>query len=114
MNNKNNNNNTYLSEPLMTDNNSWWTGKNRIITFASLTEAHVYWLRMISGAIPTPDRIKAKIVELETRIVGYEDTIATDEATYKCLNYDIIYEKIKILMGEKLALSWVLGEIQDL
>jgi hypothetical protein len=102
--------NNYLSEPKLTDNDSWWTGRNRIITFASLTEAHSYWQRMVSGAIPTPDQVKEKIAELELRIKEYEDTIDIDKATYKCLNYDVFYEKINVLSAQKLALSWVLGE----
>lgn len=33
----------YFKEPKMTDNNSWWTGKDRVMTFGSWSDAHKYW-----------------------------------------------------------------------
>jgi hypothetical protein len=107
-----------LSEPKLTDNDSWWTGRNRLMTFASFTEAHLYWLKLMNDKVLTSEqkiteletRCKDKIAELESRIKEYEDTIDIDKATYKCLNYDVFYEKINVLSAKKLALQWVLGE----
>lgn len=33
----------YFTEPKMTDLNTWWTGKDRIMTFASRYDAYKYW-----------------------------------------------------------------------
>jgi hypothetical protein len=99
---------SYLSEPKMTDKDSWWTGRNRIITFASLNEAHTYWQRINSGAIPTPDNIKDKVAEFEQRCKNIEQIIKEDTA--KILNHDKLIDDIRILMSKKLALNWVLGE----
>jgi hypothetical protein len=106
-----NNKKSYLSEPKITDKDSWWTGRSRIITFASLNEAHTYWERLNSGAIPTPDQVKEKIAELEQRCKDKEAIIKEDKETGNVLNHDKIHEDIRILMSKKLALSWVLGEI---
>jgi hypothetical protein len=97
---------SYLSEPKITDKDSWWTGRNRIITFASLNEAHIYWQRLNCGAIPTPDKIKDKVAEFEQRCKDKE--IADDTA--KILNHDKLINDIRILMSKKLALEWILGE----
>jgi hypothetical protein len=32
-----------LTEPKITDKDSWWTGRNRVKTFASWQDAHKYW-----------------------------------------------------------------------
>ena len=100
----------FLSEPLITDNDSWWTGRQRIITFVSLNEAHAYWERLNSGTIPTPDKIKFKIAELEQRCVEKEKLIADDKTELNCLNHDKLYTDIRILLAKRLALEWVLGE----
>ena len=33
----------YFSEPKITESNAWWTGRDRVMTFASWQDAHKYW-----------------------------------------------------------------------
>jgi hypothetical protein len=112
----------FPSEPKITDSDSWWTGRNRIMTFASFTDAHLYWLKLMNDKVLTSDqkiteletRCKDKIAELEERCKKKEKDIADDKAAWNCLNHEKIYEEIRLLMGKKLALQWVLGEENNL
>lgn len=33
----------FFSEPKLNESNSWWTGRDRVMDFASWGDAHRYW-----------------------------------------------------------------------
>lgn len=33
----------FFPEPKMTDSNAWWTGRDRVMTFGSWSDAYKYW-----------------------------------------------------------------------
>ena len=69
-----------LSEPKITDKDSWWTGRNRIMTFASFTDARIYWLKLANDVIFTNEQL---IAELETRLKKHDWISVKDKLPLK-------------------------------
>ena len=72
-----------LSEPKITDSDSWWTGRGRLMTFASFTDAHFYWLKLMNDSIPTSEQ---KIAELEAQLKKYDWISVKDKLPLKGQN----------------------------
>jgi hypothetical protein len=73
---KSNNNEIMMlpSEPKITDSNSWWTGRRRIMTFASFNDAHDFWVKVFNATIPilSHDQMIDKVIELEAHLKEHE------------------------------------------
>lgn len=76
------------SEPKITDSNSWWTGRKRVMTFASFNDAHDFWVKVHNATMPilSRDQMIDKIAELETRLKKYEWISVKDKLPLKGQN----------------------------
>ena len=77
-----------LSEPKITDSDSWWTGRKRVMTFASFNDAHDFWVKVHNATMPilSRDQMIDKIAELETRLKKYEWISVKDKLPLKGQN----------------------------
>jgi hypothetical protein len=89
-------------------------GVDRIFDILHLTIDLMSRDKMPNDIVRPSTEIKDKIAELEARCVEKEKKIADDKAQWNVLNHEKIYEEIRLLMAQKLTLSWVLKEINYL
>jgi hypothetical protein len=62
------------------------------------------------STLKSVETIQAKINEFELIIKKKEKIIADDKKDWNCLNHEVIYAEIRILLAKKLSLYWAIGE----